>query len=69
LKRALALGQWTLKRAGDVGYVEETLAHYAENTGNEDLRFLEMFTASRYEDVSPSEWLSHTPPRTGDGPS
>jgi oxalate decarboxylase len=36
------------------------LAHYIENTGTEDLRFLEMFKASRYEDLS-LEWLSHTP--------
>ena len=48
--------------AGDVGYVQQTLAHYIENTGNEDLRFLEMFKASRYVDLSLSEWLSHTPP-------
>ena len=48
--------------AGDVGYIQQTLAHYIENTGNEDLRFLEMFKASRYEDMSLSEWLSHTPP-------
>jgi oxalate decarboxylase len=47
--------------AGDVGYVQQTLAHYIENTGTEDLRFLEMFKASRYEDLSLSEWLSHTP--------
>lgn len=49
-------------QAGDVGYVQQTLAHYIENTGNEDLRFLEMFRASRYQDMSLSEWLSHTPP-------
>ena len=49
-------------QAGDVGYVQQTLAHYIENTGNEDLRFLEMFRASRYEDLSLSGWLSHTPP-------
>ena len=44
-----------------MGYVQQTLAHYIENTGTEDLRFLEMLQASRYEDLSPSEWLSHTP--------
>jgi oxalate decarboxylase len=33
--------------AGDVGHVQQTLAHYIENTGNEDLRFLEVFKASR----------------------
>jgi len=48
--------------AGDVGYVQQTLAHYIENTGDTDLRFLEMFKTDRYQDLSLSEWLSHTPP-------
>ena len=48
--------------SGDVGYVQQTIPHYIENTGHEDLRFLEMFKASRYEDMSLSVWLSHTPP-------
>jgi oxalate decarboxylase len=48
--------------AGDVGYVEQTLPHYVENTGDTDLRFLEMFRSSFYQDLSLSEWLSHTPP-------
>jgi oxalate decarboxylase len=47
---------------GDVGYVEKTLLHYIENTGNTDLIFLEMFKSSFYQDLSLSEWLSHTPP-------
>ena len=47
---------------GDVGYVEKTLLHYVENTGNTDLVFLEMFRSSFYQDLSLSEWLSHTPP-------
>jgi len=47
--------------AGDVGYIEKTLPHYIENTGGEDLRYLEMFRAPRFEDLSFSEWLSHTP--------
>jgi oxalate decarboxylase len=47
---------------GDVGYVQQTLPHYIENTGNEELRFLEMFKSSKYEDLSLSAWLSHTPP-------
>ena len=42
--------------------MQQTIPHYIENTGDEDLRFLEMFKASRYEDMSLSEWLSHTPP-------
>lgn len=48
--------------AGDVGYVQQTLPHYVENTGDTDLRFLEMFKSSFYQDLSLSEWLSHTPP-------
>jgi oxalate decarboxylase len=48
--------------AGDVGYIEKTLPHYIDNIGNEDLRFLELFRSSRFEDLSFSEWLAHTPP-------
>ena len=49
-------------QAGDVGYVEKTLLHYVENTGDTDLIFLEMFKSSFYQDLSLSEWLTHTPP-------
>lgn len=47
---------------GDVGYVQKTLLHYVENTGDTDLVFLEMFKSDRYQDLSLAEWLSHTPP-------
>ena len=47
---------------GDVGYVQKTLPHYVENTGNTDLKFLEMFKTSHFQDLSVSEWLTHTPP-------
>ena len=47
---------------GDVGYIEKTLPHYIENTGTTDLSFLEMFRSDHYEDISLSNWLSHTPP-------
>ncbi|HEV2288772.1 MAG TPA: cupin domain-containing protein [Candidatus Acidoferrales bacterium] len=46
---------------GDVGYIEKTLPHYIENTGTTDLSFLEMFRSDHYEDISLSNWLSHTP--------
>jgi oxalate decarboxylase len=46
---------------GDVGYVQKTLLHYVENTGDTDLVFLEMFKSERYQDFSFSEWLAHTP--------
>ena len=48
--------------AGDVGYVQQSLPHYVENTADTDLKFLEMFKTSRYQDLSLSEWLAHTPP-------
>ena len=47
---------------GDVGYVLKTLPHYIENTGDTDLKFLEMFRSSYFQDLSVSEWLTHTPP-------
>jgi oxalate decarboxylase len=49
-------------QVGDVGYVEKSLLHYIENTGDTDLIFLEMFKSSYYQDLSLSVWLSHTPP-------
>jgi oxalate decarboxylase len=47
---------------GDVGYVQKALPHYIENTGTSDLKFLEMFQSSFYQDLALSEWLTHTPP-------
>ena len=49
-------------QAGDVGYVQKTLLHYVENTGDDDLVFLEMFKSPVYQDLAFSEWLAHTPP-------
>ena len=49
-------------QAGDVGYIEKTLPHYIENTGDTDLKFLEMFKTGVYQDLALSEWLTHTPP-------
>jgi oxalate decarboxylase len=39
-------------RAGDVGVVRKNLGHYVENTGSNVLQFIEVFRASRYEEVS-----------------
>ncbi len=49
-------------RAGDVGYVQKSLPHYIENTGNTQMMFLEMFKAPRYTDISMAQWLSRLPP-------
>lgn len=49
--------------AGDVGYIPRVLPHYVENTSKEDLVFLEMFKSSHFQDLSLSQWLTHTPPK------
>jgi oxalate decarboxylase len=49
-------------RAGDVGYVPFAMGHYILNTGEQPLRFLEMFRSSHYADVSLNQWLALTPP-------
>ena len=51
---------------GDVGYVEFSHPHYIENTGEEDLLFLELFPISTYQDISATQWLAHTPSRIVD---
>jgi oxalate decarboxylase len=50
-------------QAGDVGYVPFAMGHYVENTGDEPLRFLEMFRSDRFADISLSQWLGLTPPK------
>ena len=48
-------------QAGDVGYVPITQGHFIENTGEEDLVFLEMFKSNFYADFSFNDWITHTP--------
>ena len=49
-------------QAGDVGYVPFAMGHYVENTGDETLRFLEMFRSPYFADVSLNQWMALTPP-------
>ena len=49
-------------QAGDVGYIPFAMGHYVENTGDEPLRFLEVFRSDRFADVSLSQWMALTPP-------
>jgi oxalate decarboxylase len=51
---------------GDVGYIERSMPHYIENTGDTDLVFLEVFPTPEYQDISLGEWLAHTPSRLVD---
>lgn len=47
----------------DVGYVPFAMGHYIANTGDRPLRFLEMFRAGRFADLSLRRWLARTPAR------
>lgn len=49
-------------RPGDIGYVRKGLGHYVLNTGPDDLVFVAVFRADRYEEVALADWLAHTPP-------
>jgi oxalate decarboxylase len=48
-------------QAGDVGYVPMSMSHFIQNTGNEPLRFLELFKSPRFMDVSLAQWMALTP--------
>ncbi len=47
--------------ANDVGFVASMAGHYVENTGDDDLVFLEMFAAPRFEEISLNKWLRALP--------
>jgi oxalate decarboxylase len=47
--------------AGDIGLIKKAFGHYLENTGNTDLVYMEVFRADRFEEVSLSDWLVHSP--------
>jgi oxalate decarboxylase len=47
--------------ANDVGFVPAMAGHYIENTGTEDLVFLEMFKTAHYADFSLNEWIARMP--------
>lgn len=49
-------------QAGDVGYVPFAMGHYVQNTGDQTLRFLEMFRSDHFADVSLAQWLGVLPP-------
>jgi oxalate decarboxylase len=38
------------------------MGHYVENTGEETLRFLEMFRSDHFADVSLNQWMALIPP-------
>jgi oxalate decarboxylase len=49
-------------KPGDIGYVKRGQGHYIQNTGTTELRLVAVFKVPEYEEVSLSDWLTHTPP-------
>lgn len=49
-------------KAGDLGYVKKSQGHIIQNTGTTDLKFLAVFKVPDYQEISLSDWLTHTPP-------
>lgn len=47
--------------AGDISYVPASATHYIENTGTEEVVFLEVLQAPRFTDISVAQWLRLTP--------
>jgi oxalate decarboxylase len=47
--------------ANDVGFVPSNAPHYVENTGNEDLVFLELFASEQFMDISLNQWIRRLP--------
>jgi len=49
-------------QAGDADYVPFAMGHYIQNTGEEPLRFLEMFRSDHFADISLNQWMALVPP-------
>ena len=47
--------------ANDVGFVPNMAGHYIQNTGDEDLVFLELFVAPEFQEISLNKWLRALP--------
>ncbi|KAJ5233066.1 hypothetical protein N7468_006022 [Penicillium chermesinum] len=51
-------------RAGDVAYFPKSNSHYIQNTGDEDLVFVEVLQADLFTDIALGQWLASTPGRS-----
>ncbi|KAM3066216.1 hypothetical protein ACMFMG_012120 [Clarireedia jacksonii] len=47
--------------AGDFGYIPASNSHYIENTGTDDVVFLEVLQQPVFSDISVAQWLALTP--------
>lgn len=48
--------------AGDTAVFPDNAGHYIENTGDEDLVWIEIYKSDRVADIPLSQWLALTPP-------
>jgi len=54
-------------REGDIAYIQQYRAYYVENTGDCELKFIEVFPNTNFADISLGQWLAHTPPKIVNG--
>lgn len=47
--------------ADDVGYFPQSNSHCIENTGDEELVFLEVLQADVFTDIALGQWIASTP--------
>ncbi|KAJ5698723.1 hypothetical protein N7462_000728 [Penicillium macrosclerotiorum] len=48
-------------RAGDIAYFPKSNSHYIENTGDEELMFVEVLQAPEFTDMALGQWIASTP--------
>ncbi|TEY81691.1 hypothetical protein BOTCAL_0032g00340 [Botryotinia calthae] len=46
--------------AGDCGYIPKGMTHYVENTGKDDVVFIEVLQADHFSDISVGQWVGLT---------
>jgi oxalate decarboxylase len=46
---------------GDIGYVPKNYGHYVQNIGDTDLEFFAVFRTDKFQEISLSDWLVHSP--------
>lgn len=49
--------------ANDVGFVPRIAGHYIENTGDTDLKVLEVFAKGDFQETSLNNWIRRLPPQ------
>ena len=48
--------------AGDTAVFPDNSGHYVENTGDDELVWIEIYKSDRVVDISLTQWLALTPP-------